>query len=61
MIGRRMNIRSFSSAAVKTESDQDLAAIIKTGRGNMPGFQKKLSPEQIDQIVSYIRGLVAHT
>jgi mono/diheme cytochrome c family protein len=57
IVGRQMRIRSFSSPEVKAASDEQLAAVIASGRGKMPAFGKKLSSEQIMQVVDYIRKL----
>jgi mono/diheme cytochrome c family protein len=57
IVGRNMKIRSFSSAEVTGQSDEQLADIIKNGRGRMPAYAKKLSSEQISQLLIYIREL----
>jgi len=55
--GKAMKARSFSSDEVKKESDADLTAIITKGKGKMPPFDKKLTDDQIKDLVKYIRSL----
>jgi|SRR6516165_2295277 mono/diheme cytochrome c family protein len=56
-IGKNLKIRDFHSPEVQKQSDLDLKATISNGKGKMPAFQGKLSGEQIDQLVSFIREL----
>ena len=37
-------------------SDEQIAGVITVGPGNMPGFSR-LSPEQVDSLVVYVRSL----
>lgn len=37
-------------------SDEQIAGVITVGPGNMPGFSR-LSPEQVDSLVRYVRSL----
>ena len=54
-MGKNLNIRDVHSAEVQKQSDADLKTMITKGKGKMPAFDGKLSGEQIDQIVGYIR------
>lgn len=56
-IGKTNKIRDLSSADVQQQSDADLTAIITTGKGKMPAYGKGLKPDQIKDLVAYIRGL----
>jgi len=56
-IGKTNKIRDLSSADVQQQSDADLTAIIANGKGKMPAYAKSLKPEQIKDLVAYIRGL----
>jgi cytochrome c6 len=38
-------------------SDERIYNSISNGKGKMPGFKKKLSDAQIDELVSYVRRL----
>jgi cytochrome c6 len=54
-MGKNMKIRDFHSPEVQKQSDADLKTMITKGKGKMPAFEGKLSGEQIDQLVGYIR------
>lgn len=55
VLGRSMNIRDLGSAEVQKQSDEELRSIINTGKGRMPSFNRKLSQEQINELVNWIR------
>jgi len=54
-MGRNLKIRDLHSADVQKQSDTDLKTVITKGKGKMPAFEGKLTGEQIDQLVGYIR------
>jgi len=56
-IAKNLKIGDFQPPEVQKQSDLDLKATISNGKGKMPAFQGKLSGEQIDQLVSFIREL----
>jgi mono/diheme cytochrome c family protein len=56
-VGKSLNTADFHSAQVKQQSDAQLARVIAEGRGNMPAFGTRLSNDQIDALVKYIRTL----
>src|SRR5437773_146654 len=56
-IGKTMKIRDFHSPEVQKQSDADLKAVITKGKGKMPAFENKLTAQQIDDLVAYIREL----
>jgi cytochrome c6 len=56
-IGKADKIRDLSSAEVQQQADADLTAIITTGKGKMPAYGKSLKPEQVKDLVAYIRAL----
>lgn len=47
----------LTSSSVKSSSRERLIRIITNGKGDMPGFKKKLSASQIASITTYIRSL----
>jgi mono/diheme cytochrome c family protein len=55
--GKSLGARDLRSAEVQKKTDAELAAVISEGRGKMPSFKSSLSPEQIGQVVAYIRTL----
>ncbi|MBZ5667971.1 MAG: cytochrome c [Acidobacteriia bacterium] len=57
MIGRNLKLRSLASPEVQKLSDDELFVIISKGRNKMPSFDKKLSSDQIHDLVKHIRAL----
>ena len=51
-----MKTRDLSSADVQKQSDADLTGIITGGKGKMPAY-KTLTPDQVKDLVGYIRSL----
>jgi len=51
-----MKTGDLASADVQKKSDADLSAVITTGKPPMPAY-KTLTPEQVKDLVSYIRSL----
>jgi len=56
-MGKMMKIRDLSSADVQSQSDADLNGIITNGKGKMPKYDGKLTADQINDLVKYIRTL----
>ena len=56
-VGKSLHVADFHSAQVQQQSDAQLAGVIAEGRGNMPAFGSRLSKDQIDALVTYIRTL----
>ena len=56
-IGKTNKIRDLSSADVQQQSDADLTTIITTGKSKMPAYGKSLKPDQVKDLVAYIRTL----
>ena len=54
-MGKNLKIRDFHSSDVQKQSDADLKTVITKGRGKMPAFEGKLTGQQIDQLVGYLR------
>jgi mono/diheme cytochrome c family protein len=55
--GKAMKAGSFAAPEVAKMSDDDLATAIAKGKNKMPAYEKSLKPEQIKDLVSYIRSL----
>jgi cytochrome c6 len=55
--GKAMGAHAFNAPAVIKESDTDLLAVIKNGKGKMPAFAGKLTDPQMTDLVAYIRKL----
>ncbi len=56
-LGKSLHAADFHSAQVQQQSDPQLADVVAEGRGNMPAFATRLSKDQIDALVKYIRSL----
>ena len=56
-VGKSLHAADFHSAQVLQQSDSQLAGVIAEGRGNMPAFGTRLSKDQINALVKYIRTL----
>jgi cytochrome c553 len=56
-IAKNLNLRPLASAAVQNQSDEELFNVISKGAYRMPRYDRKLSKEQIHDLVKYIRSL----
>ena len=52
-----LKTQDWGSAAVQNISDAELTAITTDGKGKMPAYGKSLKPDQIKDLVAYIRSL----
>ena len=57
MMGEKLKIPDLHSADVQKKSDADLKTIVTKGKDKMPGYETKLTKEQIDALVGFIRSL----
>ncbi len=55
--GKALKARPFNSPDVIKESDADLLAVIKNGKGKMPAFAGKLSDAEMTTLVAHVRKL----
>ena len=55
--GKALKAEDLRSELIQKKTDAELAAAITNGKGKMPAFGKKLKPDQIVQLVAYIRAL----
>lgn len=56
-MGKKFGLKDLGSAEVQGKSDADLTTIITKGKDKMPAYGEKLSKDQIDGLVKYIRTL----
>jgi cytochrome c6 len=56
-MGKTMKVKDLGSAEVQKQSDADVTTIIEKGKKPMPGYEGKLTKEQIDGLVKYVRSL----
>jgi mono/diheme cytochrome c family protein len=57
MMGEKLKIPDLQSAVVQKKTDADLKTVIIKGKNKMPGYETKLSKEQIDKLVAHVRDL----
>jgi mono/diheme cytochrome c family protein len=55
MLGKNLKLRPLGSDEVQERSDDELFAIISKGKNRMPSFDRKLSKDQMRDLVKYIR------
>jgi mono/diheme cytochrome c family protein len=55
--GQAMKVANLHSPAVVKMSNAELASVISNGKNAMPAFGSRLTPPQIESLVSYIRTL----
>ena len=55
--GKKMGAHDFASPAVQKQTGAELSKAIAKGRNKMPGYEKSLKVEQIEDLVAYIREL----
>lgn len=55
--GKKMGVKSLSAPEVAKNSDATWFEITKKGKGKMPGYEGKLTDDQIKDVIKYIRGL----
>jgi mono/diheme cytochrome c family protein len=56
-VGKNMKLRDLRSAEVQKQSDAQLRAIIGKGKNKMPGFEKSLGADQVNQLVAHVRAM----
>ena len=55
--GKKLEARDLRGSHVQSQSDEKLMETVLYGMGKMPRFEKKLNPEQIQEVLVYIRKL----
>ncbi len=56
--GKSMKVRDLRSDEVQKKTDEQIEKSIENGKGKMPAYKSKLSDEEIDALVKFIRDLV---
>jgi mono/diheme cytochrome c family protein len=54
-IGKHLNLPDLRSEDVQKKTDHELEGIIIKGKGKMPAYGGKLSKEQVEDVVKFIR------
>jgi cytochrome c6 len=55
--GKALKAKDLRSPEVQQQSDADLTLVISKGKGKMPAFGAKLKPDEIKEMVAYVREL----
>lgn len=55
--GREKETPDISRGKVKNWSDSRLQRLISKGRDEMPAFENKLSPDEIQALITFVKGL----
>jgi cytochrome c6 len=56
-LGKSMQAPDLRSDEVQKKPDADLAKVISEGKNNMPAFHNTLNPQQVQDLVGYVRQL----
>jgi cytochrome c6 len=56
-LGKNLHAKDLTSDEVQKQSDKELSTIIVKGKENMPGFEGRLTPAQINGLVKFVRSL----
>jgi mono/diheme cytochrome c family protein len=55
--GKKMGAHDFASPEVQKAPDAELITVTSKGKNKMPSYEKSLKPEEIKDLIGYIRGL----
>ena len=55
--GKALKAKDLRNPATQSKPDSEIAEVISKGRNKMPAFGQNLKPDQIQQLVSYVRHL----
>jgi cytochrome c6 len=56
-MGKKFGLKDLASPEVQKTGDDELTAVIADGKDKMPSYKKSLKPDQIKELVAYIRSL----
>lgn len=56
-MGKKLGVKDFRSPEVTKLTDAELFDITKKGKNKMPAYDKKLTDDQIKDLVKYVRDL----
>ncbi|HEX9162624.1 MAG TPA: cytochrome c [Thermoanaerobaculia bacterium] len=56
-MAKNMKVRPLSSEEVQKQSKEELIKITSDGKGKMPAFKSKMSKDEIQDVVDYIKSL----
>jgi cytochrome c6 len=53
--GKALGAKNLASDEVQKKTDAELTDILTKGKGKMPAFGKKLKPDDLTQLITYVR------
>jgi cbb3-type cytochrome c oxidase subunit III len=56
-MGAKLKVHDLTGSDVQKLTDPELRELIAKGKNKMPAYEKKLSQDQIDSLVAYVRAL----
>ena len=56
-VGKKLGAHDFHSADVQKMNDAELTGVISNGKDKMPGYAKTMKPDEIKDLVGYVREL----
>jgi len=55
--GKKFKVPNLRSEKIQRHDDEELLDVVTKGKGDMPPFGKKYSPDKLQQVVAYVRSL----
>jgi cytochrome c6 len=55
--GKAFHAKDLRSAEVQKQTDEELTEVITKGKGKMPAFGAKIKPDDVKNLVAYLRAL----
>jgi cytochrome c6 len=56
-VGIKLGAHDFRSDEVRKMTDDELANVTAKGKNKMPAYEKQLKPEEIKDLIAYIRAM----
>lgn len=55
--GKALGAKDLRAPEAQKKPDSDLSQVIVAGKGKMPAFGAKLKPDEVKQMIAYVRSL----
>jgi mono/diheme cytochrome c family protein len=56
-VGKSLKVKELASPETQSQHDSELKTFLENGKGKMPAYKGKLTNDQIENLVQYIRVL----
>ncbi len=56
-MGKKLGVKALNSAEAQKLTDEQLKQVISKGKGKMPSFGGKFTPDQLKAVIAFIRTL----